>query len=444
MALDRRFLLRGAFQGSAVAMALPLLDCFLDGNGQALADTGKRIPTRFGTYFWGCGLTKELFVPKTIGANYETTQQLAPLEPYKKKISVFSGLRAIVDDNPNFQHWTGLAAITTGISPTRTGEFDSQTIDQTIADTIGHGTRFKSIETTCAGNKNESYSSLGGANTNPPEISPLGLYTRLFGPGFQDPSKGDWKPDPQVLVHQSMLSVVADDRKRLMANLSGGDKARMDQYFTSVRELEQSMDGRAEAARCRGASDHSRGARRNAGKQVGAGTAESRADDVPAHGAGPRDQPDACLQYRAGRAGLDDLHARRFQALPPADARRADRPGAGLSARLREFQHPQHGIFRHADKGAGGYQEGDGTLLDHSLVLAYTDTSFAKLHALDGIPVLLAGSASGRVKTGYHIAGEGSPVSRVGLTVQQAMGLSIDGWGKGSMATKKTFSEILA
>jgi hypothetical protein len=89
-------------------------------------------------------------------------------------------------------------------------------------------------------------------------------------------------------------------------------------------------------------------------------------------------------------------------------------------------------------------KEGDGTLLDHSLVLAYTDTSFAKLHALDGIPILLAGRANGRVKTGYHLAGEGSPVSRVGLTVQQAMGLSIDGWGKGSMATKKPFTEILA
>src|SRR6185503_9512374 len=98
MALDRRLLLRGAFQGSAVAMALPLLDCFLHGNGQALADTGKRIPTRFGTYCWGCGLTKELFVPQPIGANYETTQQLASLQPYKQKISVLRGLRAIVDD----------------------------------------------------------------------------------------------------------------------------------------------------------------------------------------------------------------------------------------------------------------------------------------------------------------------------------------------------------
>src|ERR1700761_3382932 len=242
MALDRRLLLRGAFQGGAMAMALPLLDCFLEGNGQALADTGKRIPTRFGTYFWGCGLTKELFVPKTIGANYETTQQLASLEPYKKKISVFSGLRAIVDDNPNFQHWTGLAAIATGISPTRAGEFDSQTIDQTIADAIGHGTRFKSIEATCSGNKKRTSSSLGGANTNPPEVSPLGLYTRLFGPGFQDPSKGDWKPDPPVMLQQSVLSVVSDDRKSLWRNLGAGDRARLDQYFTSVREFEQTLD----------------------------------------------------------------------------------------------------------------------------------------------------------------------------------------------------------
>ena len=89
-------------------------------------------------------------------------------------------------------------------------------------------------------------------------------------------------------------------------------------------------------------------------------------------------------------------------------------------------------------------KEGDGTLLDHSLLLAYTDTGFAKLHTLDNIPMLLAGSASGRIKTGYHIAGESSPVTRVGLTVQQVMGIPIDKWGVGSMETQKPVSEILA
>jgi hypothetical protein len=57
---------------------------------------------------------------------------------------------------------------------------------------------------------------------------------------------------------------------------------------------------------------------------------------------------------------------------------------------------------------------------------------------------MIAGSASGRMKTGYHIAGDGSPVSRAGLTVQKAMGMSVDGWGKGSMETKSPFTELLA
>jgi hypothetical protein len=91
-----------------------------------------------------------------------------------------------------------------------------------------------------------------------------------------------------------------------------------------------------------------------------------------------------------------------------------------------------------------GVKEGDGTLLDHSLVLAYTDTSNAKLHAVDGIPMFLAGSASGRLKTGIHVAGTGSTVARVGLTVQQAMGLSVDRWGTDSNNTNKPITEIMA
>src|SRR5262249_8483734 len=89
-----------------------------------------------------------------------------------------------------------------------------------------------------AGDPKQSYSSLGGANSLPAEPSPLSLYTRLFGPGFQDPTKEDWKPDPQVLVQQSVLSVVADNRKRVMQNLDAADRARVDQYVTSVREAE--------------------------------------------------------------------------------------------------------------------------------------------------------------------------------------------------------------
>jgi hypothetical protein len=89
-------------------------------------------------------------------------------------------------------------------------------------------------------------------------------------------------------------------------------------------------------------------------------------------------------------------------------------------------------------------REGEGTLLDHCLVMAYTDTSNAKLHAIDGIPMFLAGAANGKLKTGLHVAGNSETVSRVGLTVQQAMGLPVDSWGVDSNATRKPISELLA
>ena len=87
--------------------------------------------------------------------------------------------------------------------------------------------------------------------------------------------------------------------------------------------------------------------------------------------------------------------------------------------------------------------EGEGTLLDNSLVLAHSETSLAKTHDVTGMPLMLAGQAGGRVRTGLHIKGNGDPVSRVGLSVQQAMGLSIESWGTGSMETQRPVTEVL-
>ena len=64
--------------------------------------------------------------------------------------------------------------------------------------------------------------------------------------------------------------------------------------------------------------------------------------------------------------------------------------------------------------------EGDGTLLDNSLILAHSDCSIAKSHAVEGIPAMVAGNAGGAVRTGYHLAGNGDSIARLGLTIQQA------------------------
>ena len=119
-------------------------------------------------------------------------------------------------------------------------------------------------------------------------------------------------------------------------------------------------------------------------------------------------------------------------------------PVLGYQPRVSEYNIYTMELFAMLLKELDGIQEGDGTLLDHSLVFAFSDQSFAKTHAVDGIPMLVAGSASGRMKTGFHIAGASNPVSRVGLTLQKGLGMAVDSWGAGSMETRSAYTELLA
>ncbi|MEO8605496.1 MAG: hypothetical protein ABI629_23200, partial [bacterium] len=88
--------------------------------------------------------------------------------------------------------------------------------------------------------------------------------------------------------------------------------------------------------------------------------------------------------------------------------------------------------------------EGAGTLLDNCLVLAHSESSFAKSHQVTTLPVMIAGRAGGRLRSGLHVPGTGEPISRVGLTVQQALGLPITEWGTGSLQVSRPISAILA
>jgi hypothetical protein len=89
-------------------------------------------------------------------------------------------------------------------------------------------------------------------------------------------------------------------------------------------------------------------------------------------------------------------------------------------------------------------KEGDGTLLDNSLVMAFSDTGYAKIHSLENIPMILAGGAGGRHKSGQHIATKGESVTRVSLTAQQLMGVPVGEFGSGAMKTSRAISEVMA
>ena len=90
------------------------------------------------------------------------------------------------------------------------------------------------------------------------------------------------------------------------------------------------------------------------------------------------------------------------------------------------------------------FKEGDGTLLDHVFIIANTDHGYARVHSLDGIPMLSAGRAGGKIKVGLHVDGKGTSVTRLSYTAMRLMGVELPSWGTNSNKTSDPLGEILA
>ena len=442
---NRRSMLRGVVGGGATVLGLPLLDMFLDGNGTALA-SGAPLPSRFATFFWGLGLTPTRWEPATEGRDYITPPQLSFLEgDLKKKATVFTGFTVNLNGRPSHPHWTGMAAIMTGQCPNRVNLFDGMpTFDTAISDTIGKGTRFRSIECTPFRSAVVSYCSRGQDSMATSDDSPVALYTRLFGPGFVDPNAPGWKPDPRAVIRKSVLSSVKDQRDVLMAQAGASDRARLDQYFTSIREVEQKMNSElsqpAPAEAC---------------------IVPARPEDRPRKGDTDTVQYNNEIMSRLTAMALACNQTRviNYQFTPATSE--MYRPGDTTVYHSKTHEEPIDGKLGYqpissqlADISVGGFatfikaldaiKEGDGTLLDHALVLGYSDTGWAKIHSIDNIPMVLVGGANGRHKGGTHLKVAAEPVTRVSLTVQQMMGLPVGSFGVQNMTTSKPISEIMA
>jgi hypothetical protein len=440
--MTRRKLMRGILGGAAVSVAVPLLDCFLSSDGQALAATGQRIPPRFGTWIWGCGFIPEKWIPTATGTQYAMPEDLKPLEPYCDRLALLSGFDVKLDGVPNKPHITGCFGLRTGV-PVPNEEVKAPTLDVLIGDVIGKGTRFRSIEISTSGLE-RSYSYRAAGSPNPSEVSPVALYQRIFGEGFQDPNAAEFKPDPRTMVRQSVLSAVQDDRQRLMREVGAADRHRLDEYFTSIRQLEQQLalqlepPAPVEGFTMPGAP----------GKVI----LDSDVEHVMVTHrlmASLLAKALQCNQTRVfnvlfsdtasnlRRAGSTTTH-HTLTHEEPVDA------ALGYQKEVGWFATRSMVAWREFLDEISGIPEGDGTLLDHCLILAHSDCSIAKAHAVEGIPVMIAGNAGGRIRTGFHLAGQADPITRVGLTLQQAMGVQVDRWGALSMDTKRTITDLLA
>ncbi len=444
--ISRRGALRGIVGGIAATVGLPYLDIFLNNTGTALAN-GAPIPMRFGTWFWGLGHT----VGRAVTADRELKflAECAPLEPYRKLTNFYSNFNTPLDGRPSAVHYTGWIGCRTGSVPnsrdigTSSKDILEPTLDVIAADAIGMGARFKSIDMSATGDPSDSYTFRGAGSRNTAEISPLALYARIYGPDFVDPNVAEFKVDPKVMVRRSALSVIADERAAFTKTLGTADKHRLEEYFTSLRQLEGQLDLQmqkpppAESCAIPKKSD---------GGPTGV--------EIPVVFANHKQMTDlavmalACNQTRI----VNMLYSNSQSSLRvPGESfthhtltheEQLDK-GLGYQARVAVMNLYSMQAFAQFLEAFSKVREGDGTLLDNMLIFANSDTNNARIHALDGTPVMTVGRAGGRMKTGLHIDGKGDPITRTGLTALQAVGVPIAKWGTLSLETSRPITDVL-
>ena len=440
MKVNRRTVLKGSLAGASVGVGIPLLDCFLNANGTALAN-GAALPPIFGTWFQSLGFTPGRWRPDAIGRDYESKAEMKPLDAFKARMNLISGCQYFMDGRPVETHITGVQIGSTGAIPV--GVISAPSIDDIVAGMIGARTRFRSLEVSLTGNRESASRRVGSASNSPSEPSPAALYARIFGPEFRDPNALAFEPDVRVMARRSVLSAVSDARRDFSKALGASDRTRLEEYFTSIRQLEQQLEldlqKPAPLEYCARPGTPAEGV-------VGPVT-----DDVARNATlfgGLIANAVACDQTRVfnlmmGQAGnvrqagsIENWHGWTHE--EPID------PQAGYQVIVAWYSTWAAQVFADFLTELDKRKEGSGSVLDRAVVLWQTDHGIARSHTMDNLPIIAVGSAGGRLKTGMHINTPGDPSTRVGLTLQQALGVPAGTWGALSNATSKTMTEILA
>jgi hypothetical protein len=246
------------------------------------------------------------------------------------------------------------------------------------------------------------------------------------------------------MVKKSVLSAVAEDRQRIMRNVGASDRQRLDEYFTSIRQLEEQL-----ALQLQPPAPVANFVMPKAPADRAASPEVNNVMETHRLMAGLLATALQCDQTRVvnvlfsdttsnlRREGVAEDHHSLTHG-EPIDAE------LGYQKQVAYFATKSMVAWKEFLDALSGIKEGNGTLLDNCLMFAHSDCSNANAHAVEGIPMMVAGNAGGRVKTGYHKIGRGDPSSRMGLTLQQAMGVELDRWGAKSMETNRTITELMA
>ena len=437
MKLTRRTLLQGILGGAVVGIGLPPLERFMNTHGTAYADAGGGFPKRFILFHWGNGNHPDTWVPEGEGATWELTEQLAPLAAVKSEITLVTGMRVEV---PNLEphHSTACGMLTGRPLVMENGQhtFPGPTIDQILAAEIGGDTLYRSLEFGSEPGEGLSYN--GPYSLNPAEKSPFVLFERLFGGSFKLPGD-EAVVDPTLALRRSVLDAVMSDISSVRSLLGQNDKTRLEQHLDGVRAIEKRLAKLEE----------------DPPNLAACGYPTTPEAEYPEIDGRPQLHEKNAIFSELGAMALACDQTRVYSNFFTKPLTNILFPGAPAGHHKMTHDEPAEQpevgkIIVHCMEGLAtqvaalaAIQEGDGTLLDHSLLLATSDVSSGKVHSGEEFPIILAGTAGGAIKKGVHVRSHAADnASKVLMSICQAFGMTIGEFGEAEGHVTEGFSEI--
>lgn len=431
--ISRRMVLRGL----GTAVALPWLEA-MSPSSLAAAKAGKP-PLRMAFLYVPNGINMAQWTPEQDTGAFALPSSLEPLESFREHLMVLTGLtqdNARAKGDGGGDHARALASFLTGCHPRKTDGADIQagvSVDQVAAQRIGRATRFPSLELGIeggrqAGNCDSGYSCAYSSNISwrspstpvPKEINPRLVFERLFG--GDNPNETSAARAKRQKTRRSILDFVREDAQSLSNQLGANDRRKLDEYLSSVRELEVRVS------------------------HDGSGKAEG-----PAGMERPKGIPRELAEHHAM---MSDLLTLAFQGdltrvstfVYANEGSNRSYPFLGVPEGHHELSH--HGkdpdkldklakINRfHIEQFAyflgklQAVQEGEGTLLDNMMIVYGSGIGDGNRHNHDDLPVLLAGKGRGTLTTGRHVRYPGeTPLNNLFLSMLDRMDSSVEELG---------------
>jgi hypothetical protein len=407
----RRFL-----QGTGVALALPWLDVF---QARARAAIAAKPRTSMVCICTSLGLHAPFLFPKDTGENYALTPYLEIVKEFRKEFTLFSGLSHPDQSGAN-GHTSEMTWLTSARHPGLAGFKNTVSLDQLAAEKIGLETRFPTL---VLGTGSPSLSYTRGGVMIPAESRPSHVFAKLFLDGTPDQVQ---KQVQRLHEGQSIMDTVQDEVQSFSRRVGAADRDKLDEYFSSVREVEQRLV-KAEAwthkpkpkVNLKPPTDNDNGADL-------IGRMRLLFDLIP-------------LALQTDSTRLVTIFLQGANRVPPIPGVTMDHHNLSHHgkdpakiAQLRLIEAAEMAAVRDLLARLKAKQEGGAPLLDNTMVLFGSNLGNANSHDTRNLPILFAG---GGFKLGRHVAfdaDKNAPLCKLFVSMLQRLGLEIDSFGTGA------------